>query len=77
MTWNSHGIWCGFGPNCHRTKSSCDEKLAGHGISMRILVTFFTGEVGNEEKVKESKIESVLDCTENSESKFIPLKNVT
>ena len=41
MTWNSHGIDVNFDQTA--IKSSCDGKLAWHGISMRIHVTFFIG----------------------------------
>ena len=40
-SWNWGSIWTKPPPN--QTKSSCDEKLAWHGISSRIHVTFFTG----------------------------------
>jgi len=36
MTWNGHGIWCGFGPNCRRFVTKWN------GISVRIHDTFFT-----------------------------------
>ena len=47
MTWNGHGIWCGFGPNCRQFVTRNDMEFLweciSHFLQGVLLFSFFQG----------------------------------